>query len=189
MKRVAPIGGPVPLHIALANDFRRNHEVCTIVPSEKTAEMLSKEVKGGEIDQVDEQDAIIEQQARLHSAMISDFDRAHEEFMQSLEDDMAISYTISKIFDYHEFMTNRFDEYQKQFMALCEDEDEIITTKKPCGNSSCDDSLCDEGDSEDDNIHSDETIVTTKTGEKKKKKCNDDEYSGNEKPAKKKIKR
>jgi hypothetical protein len=183
MKRVAPIGGAVPLHIALANDFRRNHEVCTIVPSEKTAEVLSKQNGGGD-DQVDEQDAIIEQQAMLHSAMISDFDRAHEEFMQSLEDDMAVTYTISRIFDYHEFMTNRFDEYQKQFLALCEDEDEVIKTKRTCGNSSCDDSLCDEGDSEDDNVHSDET--TTNAGEKKKKKCND-EYGSDERPVKKKI--
>ena len=42
---------------------------------------------------------LLKSQEALHTEMVNDFDRAHETFMEKLEDDMDVTHTISSILE------------------------------------------------------------------------------------------
>ena len=140
MKRVAPATNALPLRIQLANDFQRFHNACTVIPKEKTQTTASV----SEGTEGDKYDAVIRDQEILHTAMVNDFDRTHEEFMESLDDDMDVGHTISSILEYHNFMIARFEEYRDQCLALEERFNKASSTCEGGGVEKCDDDACED---------------------------------------------
>jgi len=88
MKRVAPTtDNQIPLQIALTNDFLRYHQTCTVAPAK--VERNNEKQQGK--DKNDLTDILLKSQEALHTEMVNDFDRAHETFMEKLEDDMDVT--------------------------------------------------------------------------------------------------
>jgi len=141
MKRIAPTANDVPLRIKLDNDFQRFHSACTIIPKEKK----QKVAPSSEDTQGDKYDAVIREQEILHTNMVNDFDRGHEEFMEGLDDDMDVGHTIESILEYHNFMIGRFEEYKEQCLAL-EERFQSSTCEgdgvEKCDDDACEDSSC-----------------------------------------------
>ena len=170
MKRVAPTtDNQIPLQIALTNDFLRYHQTCTVAPAK--VERNNEKQQGKDIN--DLTDILLKSQEALHTEMVNDFDRAHETFMEKLEDDMDVTHTISSILEYHNYMVARFEEYKDRFNQVEEHFKNAAANGEDLSEKLWLDKVCDVLSGDDVNETSDASDTEIEPI-KKKRRCGDD---------------
>ena len=111
MQRIGPTENTnptVPFSTALANDFQQFHSGCTVI--------LTDEEKKREA---------------FHAGLVEEFIQCHEEFIEALQEDVGVAHTINKIQEYHNFMLDRYEEYQEQCDILENAASGQSTKKRP----------------------------------------------------------
>ena len=140
MQRIGPTENTnptVPFSTALANDFQQFHSGCTVI--------LTDEEKKREA---------------FHAGLVEEFIQCHEEFIEALQEDVGVAHTINKIQEYHNFMLDRYEEYQEQCAKLENitgsrstekrqldtdiSDNESNNCKRQCTDRQCTDSACED---------------------------------------------